>query len=397
MWPRESGYDNLGHEPASGALGSALSPRASDDDLAFQQALESLPCGVLLCQDERIVYANAPLLAMLGYEPTTDIVRLPRAAELLGLQDVTELTTQGDAGSSPPRLLRRQDGSTFRAQIDCSRGRYAGEAATLVTVRDASRTVQLQNDVIAARDLIAKLRDELQRRQEQVTEIVSSVVHDLKTQLNIITTDLYLAKQDQDLSDETRESLQAITVAADSMARIAMNLADIRRATDGGLVLGLQRIDVRLLLDMVRGNVVDAAAFRAQDIRTNLELSDTSIDADPELLRRAIVNLVDHTMKRAEEGAIIRIDVSDTECEIEIRVGDGSPGASEPPIRTSVAPAQTSHVRFSNWPSEQRSARMTFCRLVAEAHGGSLDSKPVGSAFRLRIAKRRSEPSNGEE
>jgi signal transduction histidine kinase len=329
---------------------------------------------------------------MFKCETTSGMVGLG-AAELLGVQDVAELTTQNEAGTASARLLQRQDGSSFRAVIDCAKGWYAGVPAMLVTVRDASRAVQLESEVVAARELIARLRDELQRRQEQVNEIVSSVVHDLKTQLNIITTDLYLAKQDPDLSDETRESLHAITVAADSMSRIAMNLADIRRATDGGLVLGLQRVDVRLLLDMVRGNVVHAATLKNQDIQTKIELSDPLIDADPELLRRAIVNLVDHTIKCAEEGAVIRVEVRDMGDDVEIRVGDGAPGASEPPVPTNSALTQANHTRFSNWPSEQRSARLTFCRLVAEAHGGTLDTKPVGSAFRLQIAKRRGEPS----
>ena len=122
-----------------------------------------------------------------------------------------------------------------------------------------------------------------------------------------------------------------------------------------------QSIDLRPLLDDLvadfelrarpRSVTFDALAFADE------------VSADPILLRRLLVSLMDHAMQRAPDGTTVTLLVSPRPGHVEFRIADQG---------SRLAPDTRQKVFAPDAPGLQtHELGLTHCRLVAEAHGGN--------------------------
>jgi CheY-like chemotaxis protein len=122
-----------------------------------------------------------------------------------------------------------------------------------------------------------------------------------------------------------------------------------------------QAIDLRALLDDLAAAVELSAGPRGVTFDA-LVFAD-EVSADPMLLRRLLVSLIDHAVQRAPDGTSVTLLVSPRSGRVEFRVADqGAP--LSPETRQKV---------FSPTPSglQENGFGLTYCRLVAEVNGGN--------------------------
>jgi signal transduction histidine kinase len=110
---------------------------------------------------------------------------------------------------------------------------------------------------------------------------------------------------------------------------------------------------------------------------------DGAVDADPQRLTQALVNLADNAVKQTEEGAEIEIGADVANGWARFWVWDGGPGLDEAD-RTAV------FRRFARGDGGKRYSGtglgLAIVKAVAEAHGGraEVDSKP-GEGARFTV------------
>jgi signal transduction histidine kinase len=108
-----------------------------------------------------------------------------------------------------------------------------------------------------------------------------------------------------------------------------------------------------------------------------------TVQADPDLFRRVIENLIDNAIRHAPEGTIVSVTAAPTETGAVVRVADQGIGVPE---------AQRALVfeRFAQAEVTGRANRglgLSFCKLAVEAHGGQIwieDAAP-GAVFCVRL------------
>jgi two-component system, sensor histidine kinase and response regulator len=233
--------------------------------------------------------------------------------------------------------------------------------------------------------LVRRQRDALMRLQLQKERLTAFVVHDLKNPVNSMDLHAQLLLRDPDLPDRARESVQAIRSEARSLLRLVLNLLDISKSEEGRLEPRPGDVDVSALL----ADVAEAHALEARDAGVTFDrvAEVARMTADPDLIRRVLDNLVDNAIRHAPEGSAIRLSVTGGNGAVEIRVADRGPGIS-PELRERI------FERFVRVESGERTVSRTgrglglaFCRLAAEAHGGSIaveDGRP-GAIFCVRL------------
>jgi CheY-like chemotaxis protein len=122
-----------------------------------------------------------------------------------------------------------------------------------------------------------------------------------------------------------------------------------------------ESIDLRALLDGLvadfepsagpRGVTFDALAFADE------------VSADPSLLRQLLLTLIEHAVQRAPDGTSVTLLVSPRPGRVEFRVADQGPPLSPDTRQKVFAP--------NAFGVQQNGLGLTYCRLVAEAHGGN--------------------------
>ena len=133
-------------------------------------------------------------------------------------------------------------------------------------------------------------------------------------------------------------------------------------------------------LDDLVGGAVERARSRAPEATFVTSLSPTVVRADPVLLERAVLNLLDNAVKYSPPGAPIEVTVRDGE----VVVADHGPGVAD----EDVARIFDRFYRSAGARSKPGAGLgLAIVREAARAHGGdaTVESSPRGSRFRLTL------------
>ena len=228
-------------------------------------------------------------------------------------------------------------------------------------------------------------RDDLQRLQLQKEQLLAFVVHDLKNPVNAIELQAELVLRDRDASDRSRRAAEHIRDEGRVLIRMITTLLDIAKADAGQLAPARQRIPIEAVVAVVLGEFELRA--RSSGVRLVHDVAVPTLDADPDLLRRVLENLVENAIRHAPEGSEVSVTVQSANGGVELRVRDAGPG---------VPAEQRERVfeRFVQAGGEtttrgNRGLGLAFCKLAVEAHGGRIwieDGSP-GATFCLWIGR----------
>jgi PAS domain S-box-containing protein len=213
--------------------------------------------------------------------------------------------------------------------------------------------------------------------EEIKTTFISAVSHELKTPIALILgyADT-LARTDVQWDEATvRDSLAVIRDESQRLNKLVNNLLDAARIQAGGLKL--QFTDMRL--DQLAAGLVrefetaDAGRHRfALDFQPGLP----SVHADPERLRQVLSNLLSNATKYTPAGTLIRVSTTFDAQTVRVAVSDEGPGIP-PEEQTRIFDRFTRGRSEDTRRTEGAGLGLFISRAIVEAHGGRIwvDSK----------------------
>ncbi|MEX2530500.1 MAG: ATP-binding protein [Gemmatimonadota bacterium] len=245
-------------------------------------------------------------------------------------------------------------------------------------------------DVTALRNAEAELRRtvvSLRELQAQKDELIGFLVHDMQGPLTAILASANLMETDAGRSAHDLEGLAGIADGARSLHRMVLDLLDIQMGEDGRLEPVLERVRVLPVLQRAAAGARARGRVVAVDVEDALEA-----DADPELLRRVVANLVANCVKYCKEGTPISVAAVRTGSGgLRLSVRDEGPGVPTE-LRDAVFEKYARLERDTGRRHrESRGLGLRFCKVAVEAHGGRIwveDNEPTGAAFVLELPGR---------
>ena len=210
--------------------------------------------------------------------------------------------------------------------------------------------------------------------------LLSSVSHDLRTPLAVITGAASTLLEDDDRLDAAaqREMLRSIADEAGRLNRLIANLLAMTRLEAGAL-------EVKRSWHSLE-EVVGAALHRAEPllagrpVRVSLPAELPLVAVDDVLLEQVVFNLLENAIKHAPSSTPIEVEARVREHEVELAIADRGPG---------LAPGSEEQVfeKFYRGDSSRRAGGvglgLAICRGIVEAHGGRLRAanRPDGGAL----------------
>ena len=257
----------------------------------------------------------------------------------------------------------------------------------VVRVQTALKLRRLGAELRAQFGEIKRQRDDVVRLQLQKERLTAFLVHDLKNPVNSMDLQAQVLLGQSELSDESRSAAKHIRSDARRLARMIMNLLDLAKADEGKLVPRSVPVDMRSLVETVLGDLEVSAHARGVVLRADVKA--VTVRADEDLLRRTLANLVENALRHTPPRSTVRVTVSATDAEVELRVVDAGPGVPAE-LRQRIFDAfQQADSDGQGTNSGGRGLGLTFCRLVVEVHGGRIwveDASP-GASFCVRLPR----------
>ena len=218
--------------------------------------------------------------------------------------------------------------------------------------------------------MLAALEESVGRQRR----LVADASHELRTPLTATRTNIDLLREGRLPPEEAKHALDEASVELAALTTLVSDLVELARGEERKL-----RVEDVQLDDLV-GGAVERARSRAPEATFVTSLSPTVVRADPILLERAVLNLLDNAVKYSPVGAPIEVTVR----EGEVIVADHGPGVAE----EDAARIFDRFYRSAGARSKPGAGLgLAIVREAARAHGGdaTVESTPRGSSFHLTL------------
>jgi heavy metal sensor kinase len=222
----------------------------------------------------------------------------------------------------------------------------------------------------------------------QLRRFTADASHELRTPLTAIRTVGEVALQEPRNPERYREAIGSMLEEADRLSRLVDSLLFLSRA-DAGHSLQRQGVGLFALVEDSVGLLETLAEEKGQRIERSGDAT-LRIDADPLLLRQALINVVDNAIKYSPEGATIRVGVrGNEEGEAVVEVVDEGPGIP----RDQLPRVFERFYRIDKGRSRDAGGAglgLAIARWAVEGQGGRIDVRSEegrGSAFSITLLR----------
>ncbi|MET1038453.1 MAG: HAMP domain-containing sensor histidine kinase, partial [Aeromicrobium sp.] len=220
----------------------------------------------------------------------------------------------------------------------------------------------------------------LDASQERQRQLVADAGHELRTPLTSLRTNIELIGQAADnterhLSDDQRHEIMGdVRAQLEELTTLVGDLVELAR--DEPMSRDPEPLD---LADVVN-QAIDRVRLRAPEVQFDVDLSPWMVIGEPQLLERAVTNLLDNAAKWSPTGGTIHVTLAGGL----LTVTDEGPGISAEDLP---------HIfnRFYR-SSEARTLPgsglgLSIVKRAAERHGGTVDvSSPAGGGTTFTLA-----------
>jgi two-component system sensor histidine kinase MprB len=263
------------------------------------------------------------------------------------------------------------------------------------TIRPVERLTAAAEHVAATQDLESTIddrgEDELARlarsfnsmlralaaSRQQQAQLISDAGHELRTPLTSLRTNIEVLLRVKDLPEVDRADLLAdVHAQLEEMTTLVGDVVELAREDEG------QTEPIEVRLDAIVGHAVERARRRAPDVAFDVELTAGSVRAQPALLERAVLNVLDNAAKWSPRGGTVRVWLQRGQWWT-LDVLDQGPG---------IAAADLPHVFERFYRAEAARALpgsglgLAIVQRVVTGHGGSVNAtSPPGGGTLVHI------------
>lgn len=261
------------------------------------------------------------------------------------------------------------------------------DIATLLEAWNAA-TVRLEHTHATLQTEVARLTSELEIKNRELArknrladlgQMASHVAHEVRN--NLVPVTLYLSLLRRRLSQDA-ESLHILSQVEAGFTALDATVNDLLSFTAHRQPQWSTFLVCSLVEEVCESM---APQLEAQRIEVDVDVPpNTSLTADREMLRRAVLNLVLNAMDVMPDGGELVITSYDGAAAFELEVADSGPGLTADQKRRLFEPFYTTKDRGTG-------LGLSVVFHVAEAHGGkvtAINCPEGGAAFTLKIPRR---------
>ncbi len=297
-----------------------------------------------------------------------DLTRRLKAESATQFLPVVLLTSLNEPAS---RLLGLRAGADDFLVKPIDRLELVARCTSLLNLR--------QKDVALVQRNIELL--ELHRRRDDMTAMI---VHDLRNPVAVILANLVAVQGSAtQLIEDDRDALNDAITAGRRMQRLLANLLDLARLDTRHFELHKQPTPLQPMLDAVFRQ--RSFALRSREIKSKWEVEEgLRVNVDGDLLIRTFENILDNAIRYTPTGGRIEVQCRREGGQVVIRLGNS--GAAIP--REARARVFEKYAHASSETRGHAGLGLYFCRLVAEAHNGSIEvdeSETLPVVFRFTL------------
>lgn len=206
---------------------------------------------------------------------------------------------------------------------------YSEEDERLVLTVASRVAIELENARLYT--LETTMRKELQRQDEQKTEFLHSVAHELKTPLTAIisSSELIGTEMSSTTLSQRQRLARNISRSAWLMERRVAELLDLAKMQLGDLQLKLEPLEIGVIIEEVTSQLIPLFKNKGQSLKLEIPGCLSPVKADREKIEQVLLNLLSNANKFSPTGGNIMLRAKEVDDRIVVEVKDSAPVITE--------------------------------------------------------------------
>lgn len=361
--------------------------KLEEEYFKIKRFVEFLPEGVMLIEDEKIIYANSKMASLLGIEDKDNLIDLS-IFNLVDCEYKEKLVK---------RLRSRDKIDVYNPEEGklCLNGR---ELDTEIYTLFLKNMVEEECNVSIIRDISDRKRAlemealliEKEKEDKLINDFFTNISHELKTPINVIYSalqleELYLNNKDM---RTIRNYNNIIKQNCLRLIRTTNNIIDATKIQAGFFVAKLKKQNIVNIIEEITLSIVSYANCKDMNIIFDTDCEEIYVNCDENLIERIILNLLSNSVKYGKKHGNIKVSMYKVnENLIEISVKDdgiGIPKEAQNMIFGKFEKVDKSNSRIA----EGTGMGLFLVKTFVEMHNGSIsinDKYKNGTEFLLRI------------
>ncbi len=264
-------------------------------------------------------------------------------------------------------------------------------AASITTARLGDRlpAVQTADEIGRHTEVLNGMFDRLQRGFEQATRFTADAAHELRTPLTIMRGQIEEALRSGRFNTEQEAVLVGLLEETSGLQKISENLLLLARFDTGKGALQREPVDFSALLADIVEDAELLAAPRGLKVSAEL-VPALRVDADPVMLRRLALNLLDNAVKFNRPAGEVKLALrADGDHAVVMTIGNTGPGIPSD-RREALFERFYRSASSRNRDSGGSGLGLSLCREIAVAHGGQIElsrSDEQWTEFSVRLLR----------
>jgi len=356
-----------------------------ESEKRYSVVVEEASDGVVILQDEKIVFANKKAAEVIGYsrdeleglplEKLVDEKYLPLAKEMY------ERSLRGDVSITFEVEWRAKNGERIPIEISGARIYYQGRPAVLRVARDIRERKRMEEERLKLEKLAT------------IGELATMVGHDLRNPLQAIENATYYLNNElprlppsTPIPQKAIEMLQIINDSVNYADKIVRDLHDFS-ATKKPV---FKKTNINTI---VKETLSQVEAPENVELITELgHLPEIKVDMDQ--IKRVFLNLTINGIQAIEKGGTLKVSTKKTKEFVEVKFEDTGVGIPKENMKKIFTPFFTTRAKGMGMG-------LPICKKFVEIHGGSIEvesEEGKGSTFTVKLPiQQRMEVKTGEE
>ena len=264
---------------------------------------------------------------------------------------------------------------------------YSYEEEQLILTVANRVAIELENTQLYEAEKM--MREELEKLDEQKTEFLHNIAHELKTPLTAILSSSELAdKKSISDSDLKKRLIKNIRNSAESMNRRVSELLDLAQTQIGEIRIELKLTEIGEMLNQAVSQLQILFQMKEQVLLLEIPKLLPKVNADQEKLEQVLFNLLSNANKFSPTGSNVTLRAKEMNKKIFIEVEDSAPSLSEKEKERLFNP----YYRGEDVEKRQRFSGLglglAISKKLVELHKGEIwvESKPgKGNVFAVSL------------
>lgn len=298
------------------------------DQLLFEKKrmeslVQSLHDGVLVLDEQRRIVLANPTVSELTHLKTEELLSL-YAPDVAARNDLIREMIQPIMKTKLPREGEEQN--LIRIVKDKREMFFKLETSAIKIYSEASRQERFIGYLILLRNVT-----HYQERDTAKTNLLATVLHELKTPLSSINLSLKLLEDTRlgKLNEEQQNVVKSLRQQGNRLSRVIKELLEYSQIESGNIRLKFSPVRPDDVIDLAVSALMMLIGEKEIQLETDIEEGLPAIHADIEKIVWVLVNILSNAIRYSQKGDTIKIGLKAEPEGVRFFVTDSGPGIAE--------------------------------------------------------------------